>query len=306
MKTFFYFLIFSIFFINIKHICAITLNDIVKDKRFKFLNEARVIIDQSNLEDQNEKLIDNSLRTYKYYMKKYATEIRAVFIFDDLNIDEAKGLGVYNEKNKVDILDVQKRLPDLFPLDEISSFSDTLYKERQTFSFKTNYSITNYVFSRYVFNINIQEKDDEEIMSLLLENELIMKKKNLVIKKNNGYEGNGSIEKYTHNSNNLLKRYPHSFSQFIGALFNITSIISSISGVVSAVSSLFSSEPSPSPPKFLGEEKAPLPTHEERTTSSNKSDSKKKKNDKDYEEEYEDDDEYEYEDEDDDEDEDYY
>ncbi|CRG98159.1 conserved Plasmodium protein, unknown function [Plasmodium gallinaceum] len=313
MKNFFNFLFLSIFIIKIQNICAITTNEIIKNKRINFLNEARNIINQSNLVDQNEKIMDDSLRTYKYYMLKDKTEIRAIFIFDDLNINKAKKLGIYDQKHKIDILDIQNRVHNLFPLDGISSLTDVLYKERQTFSFNTDYAITNYVFSRFVFNINVHEKNDEEIMSLLLDNELIMKKKNLIIKKNNnGYEANDSIERYTQNSNNLLKNHPHSFSQFIGALLNISSIVTSISGTISAISSLFSNEPSPSPPKFLGEEKAPLLTHVERKTILNKSENKShhsyRKNNKEYEDEYEDEDEYEeeYEDEYEDEDEDEY
>ncbi|KAI4840671.1 hypothetical protein MKS88_000904 [Plasmodium brasilianum] len=272
-------LFLSILFIKVAHVCGISTNEVLRDKRIEFRNSAKFVINESNLVDKNEKLVGTSLRTYKYYLVKGTTEIRAIFIFDDLNMNKAKVLGIHNEQHEIDILNVQNNMNKLYPLDEISTFSDVIYKERKTFSLETSYSTTSYVLTKFVFNINIEEENDENVMSLLVDNELNMKKKNLQIKiKNDKQEGNNNSNNNNNNSSNGIyrdsnsinlyqKRHPQVFTQFIGIIGSIISLATSIPGAISAISSLFKGSPSPSPPQFLGDENSKLPTYEERKSA---------------------------------------
>ncbi|SBT31126.1 hypothetical protein POVWA2_005740 [Plasmodium ovale wallikeri] len=293
----FNFFLLSILFIKIRHVLCVSTNEVLRDKRIEFNDYAKVIIHDSNLVDKNEKLLGNSLRTYKYYLVKSTTEIRAIFIYDDFNINIAKILGIHNEQHEAYISNIQSNINSLYPLDETSTFSEVLYKERKMFSLETDYSTTNYVFTKFIFNINIEEEEEEYIMSLLINNELNMKKKNLEIvtkdntqkeiNRNKQYEGSNSVSLYKKSN------HPPAFAQFIGALMNVVSIITSISGAISAVSSMFTGSPSPSPPSFLGDEYSVLSTYEERKVASTPSNVKKNATQPSYDDEYADEDAYE-------------
>ncbi|EUD65043.1 hypothetical protein C922_04554 [Plasmodium inui San Antonio 1] len=277
-------LLLSIFFIKEALVCAISTHEILNDKRIEFKNNAKRIINESYLVDKNEKLLGSSLRTYKYYLVKSTTEFRAIFIFDDLNVHKATELGIGNAEHEADILNVEGNVNNIYPLDEISTFNEVLYRERKMFSLETAYSTTSYVLAKFVFDVNIEEEDEQDIMSLLIETELNMKKKKLdvVTKEDGGAQEGDNIESSDMNSNHsqsvelYKKRHPQVFTQFVGMLVSIVSMVTSISGAISAVSSVFSGTPSPSPPEFLGDEAWALPTYEERKVSKRESPKDKK------------------------------
>ncbi|GAB64752.1 hypothetical protein PCYB_031650, partial [Plasmodium cynomolgi strain B] len=265
----------SIFFIKAALVCAISTHEVLNDKRIEFKNNAKRIINESYLVDQNEKLLGSSLRTYKYYLVTGTTEFRAIFIFDDLNVNKATELGISNAQHEADILNVEENVKNIYPLDEISTFNEVLYRERKMFSLETAYSTTSYVLAKFVFDVNVEEEDEEDIMSLLIETELNMKKKKLevVTKEDGGAQQGDNINSSDVKSNNsqsvglYKKKHPQAFTQFIGLLVSIVSMVTSISGAISAVAPSFSGTPSPSPPEFLGDEAWTLPTYEERKVS---------------------------------------
>ncbi|EDL43607.1 hypothetical protein, conserved [Plasmodium vivax] len=277
----------SIFFIKAALVCAISTHEVLNDKRIEFKNNAKRIINESYLVDKNEKLLGSSLRTYKYYLVKGTTEFRAIFIFDDLNLNKATELGIRNAQHEADILNVEGNVKNIYPLDEISTFNEVLYRERKMFSLETAYSTTSYVLAKFVFDVNIEEEDEEDIMSLLIETELNMKKKKLdVLTEGDGGAQRGgnmnsisSSDMQSNQSNHAnhsnhsqsvelyKKKRPQVFTQFVGLFVSIVSMVTSISGAISAVASVFSGTPSPSPPEFLGDEAWTLPTYEERRVS---------------------------------------
>ncbi|SOV74103.1 conserved Plasmodium protein, unknown function [Plasmodium sp. gorilla clade G3] len=272
-------ILLSIIFLKCHNVCCISTREILREKRNEFQRYSEFIINEKNLVDNNEKIINNSIRTYKYYMEKGIKEIVAIFIFDDLNITKARELGIQNKTDhELNINNIQKNIQNIYPLDEINSFSDLIYKERKLFSFETEYSVTNYVFTKFVFHVKITEENDEEIMFLMINNELNMKEKNLeIIKKTNEYNnGNNNIPNVNSNSVNLYQKHPQAFVQFIGAIIGIATLVSSISGAVSGISSIFSSRPAPTPPEFLGDEKSKLSKYETGKKEVEKKDKKKK------------------------------
>ncbi|CAA9986496.1 conserved Plasmodium protein, unknown function [Plasmodium knowlesi strain H] len=265
----------SIFSIKAALVLAISTHEVLNDKRIEFKNNAKRIINESYLVDKNEKLLGSSLRTYKYYLIKSTTEFRAIFIFDDLNVNKAAEIGIRNDQHEADILNVEENVNNIYPLDEISTFNDVLYRERKMFSLETEYSTTSYVLAKFVFDVNVEEEDEEDIMSLLIETELNMKKKKLdVITKKDGDAEQGEKvnssdikSDYSQSADLYKKKHPQSFTQFIGLLVSIVSMATSISGAISAVAPAFSGTPSPSPPEFLGDEAWVLPTYEQRKIS---------------------------------------
>lgn len=271
-------ILLSIIFLKYYHVCCISTREILRDKRNEFQRYCEFIINEKNLVDNNEKIVNNSIRTYKYYMEKGIKEIVAIFIFDDLNITKARELGILNKADhELNISNIPKNIQNIYPLDEINSFSDLIYKERKLFSFETEYSVTNYVFTKFVFHVKITEENDEEIMFLMINNELNMKQKNLeIIKKTDEYNGNNNMPSVNSNSVNLYQKHPQAFVQFIGAIIGIATLVSSISGAVSGISSIFSSRPAPTPPEFLGDEKSKLSKYETGKKEVEKKDKKKK------------------------------
>ncbi|ANQ06281.1 Mitochondrial carrier protein [Plasmodium coatneyi] len=295
----------SIFFIKAALVCAISTHEVLNDKRIEFKNNAKRIINESYLVDKNEKLLGSSLRTYKYYLVKSTTEFRAIFIFDDLNVNKATELGIRNAQHQADILNVEENVNNIYPLDEISTFNEVLYRERKMFSLETAYSTTSYVLAKFVFDVNVEEEDEEDIMSLLIETELNMKKKKLDVltKEDGGAQQGGNINSSDIKSNHsqsvemYKQKHPQVFTQFVGLLVSIVSMATSISGAISAVSSAFSGAPSPSPPEFLGDEAWALPTYEERKVSKREAPKGKKgkrtpQEDPYYDDDYDDDDYY--------------
>ncbi|GAW79267.1 hypothetical protein, conserved [Plasmodium gonderi] len=264
----------SILFINKAHVHAISTHEILVDKRIEFRNNAKLVINESYLVDKNDKLLGNSLRTYKYYLVKGTTEFRAIFIFDDLNMYKATELGINKEQHEVDILNIENNMNNIYPLDEMSTFNEVLYREKKMFTLETEYSTTTYVLAKFVFNVNVEEENEEDIMSLLIEVELNMKKKKLDIVKEEGddndahhVDNNSYTDRQMNHSNTVelyKKKQPQVFTQFIGLLVSIASIVTSISGAISAVAPVFSGASSPSPPEFLGNEASSLPTYKER------------------------------------------
>ncbi|CAD2102698.1 hypothetical protein YYG_02623 [Plasmodium vinckei petteri] len=271
-----YIYILSILVLQITGIYGISTNEVLRDKKLEFIDYAKFIIDESNLVDKNEKLLGSSLRTYKYYLVKSATEIKAIFIYDDFNVDKADMLDAPIENHRLNIIDLDNIMNLLYPLDETSIFSEDLYKERKMYSLETDYSATTYVLIKFVFNVNIENEDDEYVLSLLIGNELNMKNKNLEIVKNNDDKLPQIKDQRTDLQNNdpnfnILNRNklrPQVFTQFIGAIIGIVSMITSISGAISAVSPMFSGSDTPSPPSFLGDENSSLPTYSERINHS--------------------------------------
>ncbi|CAD2102693.1 conserved Plasmodium protein, unknown function [Plasmodium vinckei] len=271
-----YIYILSILVLQITGIYGISTNEVLRDKKLEFIDYAKFIIDESNLVDKNEKLLGSSLRTYKYYLVKSATEIKAIFIYDDFNVDKADMLDTSIENHRLNIIDLDNIMSLLYPLDETSIFSEDLYKERKMYSLETDYSATTYVLIKFVFNVNIENEDDEYVLSLLIGNELNMKNKNLEIVKNNNDKLPQIKDQRTDLQNNdtnfnMLNRNklrPQVFTQFIGAIIGIVSMITSISGAISAVSPMFSGSDTPSPPSFLGDENSSLPTYSERINHS--------------------------------------
>ncbi|CDU84918.1 hypothetical protein YYC_03226 [Plasmodium yoelii 17X] len=266
----------SILFLQITSTYGISTNEVLRDKKLEFIDYAKFIIDESNLVDKNEKLLGSSLRTYKYYLVKSATEIRAIFIYDDFNVEKADMLDMNIENHKLDIINLENIMNFLYPLDETSIFSEDLYKERKMYSLETDYSATTYVLIKFVFNVNIEKEDDEYVLSLLIGNELNMKNKNLEIVKNDNdklpqlKDQRKDLQNNDTNFNilNRNKLHPQVFTQFIGAIIGIVSMITSISGAISAVSPMFSGSDTPSPPTFLGDENSSLPTYSERIHNS--------------------------------------
>lgn len=117
----------------------------------------------------------------------------------------------------------------------------------------------------------------KKLCFLMINNELNMKQKNLeIIKKTDEYNGNNNMPSVNSNSVNLYQKHPQAFVQFIGAIIGIATLVSSISGAVSGISSIFSSRPAPTPPEFLGDEKSKLSKYETGKKEVEKKDKKKK------------------------------